>query len=332
MSRKASFIGFIKFWGVLLFLGFGVVHIGYEALENYHSFNITSNRMKEDYIAQQKEKVKQEVERVVDLLNFKLSKGNNEETKKELLELISRIRFDKEGYIFVNSLDGNALVANGKILSGNKKLWEEFPSNPDKLKNLFNMEYDAAQKPNGDYIYYSFVKLNNLEKESPKVSFIYGIKDLQWLVGAGVYLDDVEEKIAELHDELKSQIVDRLLSSVLVIVSAIVLFLFLLNLFSKKLKNDIDQFYLFFKNITYKDIPIDLEKIKFREFENMAKNANKMLNDKVKVQQELFDEREQLFVTIRSVGDGLITTNDKGKVELMNRVAEKLTGWTFAEA
>jgi PAS domain S-box-containing protein len=64
----------------------------------------------------------------------------------------------------------------------------------------------------------------------------------------------------------------------------------------------------------------------------MAKNANIMLNDKMVAQQEVRDEKEQLFVTIRSVGDGLITTDNTGKVELMNTVAEKLTGWSNEEA
>ncbi|MCK5680087.1 response regulator, partial [bacterium] len=38
-------------------------------------------------------------------------------------------------------------------------------------------------------------------------------------------------------------------------------------------------------------------------------------------------EREQLRVTLRSIGDAVITTDLDGKVVLMNRVAEQLTGW-----
>jgi len=332
MNTKLSFSGFIKLWGVLLIIGFGSIHIGYELFESYSSFNASTKKMQENYIAQQKELVKQEVNRVVDLINYKLKKGDKEGIKEELLEIISRIRFGKEGYIFVNSLDGNALITNGKILSGSKKLWEEFPNNSDKLKNLFDMEYKAAQKPNGDYIYYSFIKLSNSKKESPKVSFIFGIKDLNWLVGAGVYLDDVEEKIAILHSELKEQATQRLISSLSIIVLVALLFLFLINLFSKNLKNDFELFDSFFRSAAYEDRPVELKKIKFLEFEELAKNANKMLQDKVQTQHELLAEREQLFVTIRSVGDGLITTNSVGEIELMNTVAEKLTGWKNEDA
>ncbi len=43
-------------------------------------------------------------------------------------------------------------------------------------------------------------------------------------------------------------------------------------------------------------------------------------------------ERKQLAVTLRSIGDGVITTDVEGRVVLVNRVAENLTGWSQAKA
>ena len=47
---------------------------------------------------------------------------------------------------------------------------------------------------------------------------------------------------------------------------------------------------------------------------------------------ELAREKEQLQITLRSIADGVITTDTQGKVVLINRAAERLTGWTFGEA
>jgi PAS domain S-box-containing protein len=43
-------------------------------------------------------------------------------------------------------------------------------------------------------------------------------------------------------------------------------------------------------------------------------------------------EKEQLSVTLRSIGEGVITTDTNGRVNLMNRVAEELTGWSQEDA
>ena len=48
--------------------------------------------------------------------------------------------------------------------------------------------------------------------------------------------------------------------------------------------------------------------------------------------QSLYDEKERAQVTLRSIGDGVITTDVRGNVVIMNGVAEKLTGWTHDEA
>lgn len=50
------------------------------------------------------------------------------------------------------------------------------------------------------------------------------------------------------------------------------------------------------------------------------------------VERALDAEKEQLAVTLRSIGDGVITTDLEGNVVLINRVTEQLTGWNQQEA
>ncbi len=46
----------------------------------------------------------------------------------------------------------------------------------------------------------------------------------------------------------------------------------------------------------------------------------------------LFGERERARVTLDSIGDAVLSTDLSGHVRYLNRVAEKMTGWTRAEA
>jgi PAS domain S-box-containing protein len=54
--------------------------------------------------------------------------------------------------------------------------------------------------------------------------------------------------------------------------------------------------------------------------------------DRRRMQEALALERERLAVTLQSIGDAVITTDVDGRVTSLNRAAEKLTGWSQAEA
>ena len=56
------------------------------------------------------------------------------------------------------------------------------------------------------------------------------------------------------------------------------------------------------------------------------------ITDRKAMEDEIFSEKERLLVTLKSIGDGVIATDISGKIILMNKVAEELTGWAFEEA
>ena len=51
-----------------------------------------------------------------------------------------------------------------------------------------------------------------------------------------------------------------------------------------------------------------------------------------RTERELVRKREKLRVTLESIGDAVVTTDTDGRVTMLNRVAEGLTGWTAADA
>lgn len=48
--------------------------------------------------------------------------------------------------------------------------------------------------------------------------------------------------------------------------------------------------------------------------------------------QATYDSEQRLRTTLTSIGDGVVVCDQQGRVELLNTIAEQLTGWTQAEA
>ncbi|MDH5655594.1 MAG: EAL domain-containing protein [Spirochaetia bacterium] len=53
---------------------------------------------------------------------------------------------------------------------------------------------------------------------------------------------------------------------------------------------------------------------------------------KIILLRDLYHEKEQALVTLKSIGDAVITTNTEGTIQFINPIAEKLTGYSKEEA
>jgi len=52
----------------------------------------------------------------------------------------------------------------------------------------------------------------------------------------------------------------------------------------------------------------------------------------VKSKKKILAEKEKLITTFKSIADGVITTDSQGKIQIMSSAAERITGWTQADA
>ncbi|MEM8805076.1 MAG: EAL domain-containing protein [Cyanobacteria bacterium P01_G01_bin.38] len=56
------------------------------------------------------------------------------------------------------------------------------------------------------------------------------------------------------------------------------------------------------------------------------------IQERTAIEQQLFQEKELAQVTLHSIGDGVIRTDARGRIEYLNPAAEKLTGWPLLTA
>jgi PAS domain S-box-containing protein len=72
---------------------------------------------------------------------------------------------------------------------------------------------------------------------------------------------------------------------------------------------------------------IEAEQLHVRQVSELHQAASEALAIARQSEQALAAEKERLAVTLRSIADAVITVDTTGRVLLMNRVAEELTGW-----
>jgi len=118
------------------------------------------------------------------------------------------------------------------------------------------------------------------------------------------------------------------ITSIMIVIS-ILLYVFLGHFISRPLLNLV-------KNV--KNINISGKEIKHihvsgkDEIAFLQKEINSMLDGIETEQSKLRCSEEKLFATLYSVGDGVIAVDRNYKIEFLNPIAERLTGWSGSEA
>jgi methyl-accepting chemotaxis protein len=140
--------------------------------------------------------VRQVVEAAISLLaeiDAKVSAGTltREEGQKQGKELLQGLKYDGNNYVWIQA-PGSLIVMhptkpewNGKVMDAYKDASGQF---------LFPALEAAAKPPAGGFLDYTFTKPGQ-EGNFPKVSFVKRFGPWDWVVGSGVYVDDVNKQI-----------------------------------------------------------------------------------------------------------------------------------------
>ena len=141
-------------------------------------------------------------------------KLSREEAQLMAKEALRPLRFGNDDYYFIYDFEGRALMVagnpkiEGQILLGKTdakgfKLWDEIVA--------------IGKGPGKGYLDYWFPRAGQQESK-PKRGYLMAVPEWQWIIGTGVYVDDVDEAVK------KATIADALLSLIILAVVGVVAF------------------------------------------------------------------------------------------------------------
>ena len=149
--------------------------------------------------------------------------------QKEAIKTISEIRFGKSGYFWIMDREPKMIMHpidpsfDGKDLS--------FMKDTNGIY-MFN-EMEKVVKDNGSGIVKYLWAKPGFKKPQPKISFVKLFKPWGWIIGTGVYVNDIESKIAVMKKDALIQI-HALIIKVIIIIFLTTIFLILITMFIAK--------------------------------------------------------------------------------------------------
>jgi len=115
-----------------------------------------------------------------------------EQAKKEAADLVRGMRYDDNaGYFFIDTYDGTSVVLLGNKIEGQSRINSVTPDGKFFVKDLLQ----NGRKENGGYTDVMFPKPNETEP-LPKRIYSAAFEPYQWVVSTGIYIDDINVKLA----------------------------------------------------------------------------------------------------------------------------------------
>ncbi|MFI1770827.1 PAS domain S-box protein [Thalassobellus citreus] len=279
-------------------------------------------RIKEEAILYQEEKLKQEVFSLISYLQF-IQKDSIQysqlEIKDKALRYFESIRFGNDGYVFVNTYTGDALLFNGKKLENPKKMLDlKYPTSI----NFYETQMSLAKKVEGGAFQYNFKKLTGGDKLFPKMSYVIGYDKWGWIIGAGDYLDNLDSKIAIKEKELKSKLRQDMFMVVNSFVIIFLLFILSSTLAAKFIQKQFNKFVNVIKKQSFNEKrKVSLDQIYIKDLEVIGKEILES-NELVKQFGDIIDE---------SNNEVYIFLKDDLQFIYVNKGVEQNSGYSFEE-
>jgi len=273
--------------------------------------NNDAHKLKNEYIEIQKALIKTQIDAQIQDIDFELDmivKYNLKSSKntaiefdaklrQEILTRFSKIKFGPEGYIFVNTLDGKALIYDGKL---QEKPLDIFKSGKKEWIDSYLMQSNGLNVDSGRFFKYVFKK-HSSDAKSYKMSYVRKYNRLGWIIGTGVYYDEIDKTINIERAKIKDRIQNDILRLMLLIVFMIIILIIVNKIINKSISQNITAFKKVFSKAANDFTMVDLDTMKHEEFQDLAASANKMIEER----NHFFHALSQEHILLRSLIDAV---------------------------
>jgi PAS domain S-box-containing protein len=242
--------------------------------------------------------------------------------QQEVLARLENITFGDDGYIFAGQWDGLSLVNPAK----GRNMADVTDANGVKIVR----ELIKAARSGGGFVSYVMPKFNS-DVTYNKLSYTTGIPEWKWYVGAGVNVDKIETIIQHKRDALQKRIRSNLFK-IIIILAAVVLFIFITaKLVTDRISRSFNQFSAFLSTAATESAKIDSENLHFKEFETLARAANRMITERNKAEAALRDSERKHRELVQSVNSIILRMDTAGNIIFFNKYAQTFFGYSEEE-
>jgi len=169
-------------------------------------YNLSAS-MRQEVLPQMENTMRQDVERELkalvmsqkSLIDARLADlPTKEEKLAKLKNIVGPVRFydDKSGYVFAYGFDGTRVTVPVNTAQDGENFWNL----KDQMGNFLVQDLAAAAKKGGGFVTYWFDKPG--KGIQPKLSYVAPVGGMDVFIGAGRYIDDIEDQKQLIHAEV----------------------------------------------------------------------------------------------------------------------------------
>ncbi|MFW3327778.1 cache domain-containing protein, partial [Aliarcobacter butzleri] len=219
--------------------------------------------------------------------------NEEKELKAKALEEISKIRFGQDGYFFVYDYDGTNIMHPVNPALVGKNLME----NKSKKGVYYIKDLIEVAKKGGGTVLFDFPKSKDDPKLYDKIGYADGLQEWKWMIGTGVYIDNVEKNVEIMKQNSYERISSIILGIVIIaVIVSIVLIAFISFFITKEIIFPLEKFEVgllsFFKYLN-KEVK-NVEKIEVKNNDEIGIMA-KFVNENIEKTNKLLKQDEALI-------------------------------------